>query len=169
LGISGPLTAPEPLADAHELAEFDSGVASLDDWLKRRARSNQVAGATRTFVVTDGRRVVAYYAVASGGISVGAAPGRFRRNMPDPIPVALLARLAIDRPWQGRGLGRALFRDGAARVSNAADSLEIRGIVVQAISEPAKAFYLAIGFEASPLDPMTLMVTLADVRAVFGR
>ncbi len=161
-----PIAAPEPLADTHELAEFNSGVPSLDDWLKRRARSNQVSGATRTFVVADGQRVVAYYAVASGAISVGTALGRFRRNMPDPIPVALLARLAIDRAWQGRGLGRALFRDCAARVINAAESLGIRGIVVHAISEQAKAFYLAIGFEPSPLDPMTLMVTLADVQAI---
>lgn len=162
------LAAPEPLADAHELGDFDSGVGSLDDWLKRRARGNQVSGATRTFVVAEGRRVVAYYAVASGAIGIGGAVGRFRRNMPDPIPIALLARLAIDRAWQGRGVGRALFRDCAARVVHAADSLGIRGIVVQAISEDARAFYLAVGFEPSPVDPMTLMVTLGDVRAIFG-
>jgi hypothetical protein len=100
------LAAPEPLADAHELADFDSGVVSLDDWLRRRARGNQTGGATRTFVVAEGSRVVAYYAVAAGGISPGGALGRFRRNMPDPIPVALLAHLAIDRAWQGRGLAR---------------------------------------------------------------
>jgi GNAT superfamily N-acetyltransferase len=88
--------------------------------------------------------------------------------MPDPIPVAVLARLAIDRGWQGQGLGRALFRDSAARISNAADSLGIRGIVVHAISEQARAFYLAIGFEPSPLDQMTLMVTLNDVRAILA-
>ena len=163
-----PLAAPEPLADAHELADFSSGVASLDDWLKRRARGNQASGATRTFVVAEGRRVIAYYAVASGAISVGGSLGRFRRNMPDPIPVAVLARLAIDQAWHGKGLGRALFRDCAGRVLNAAGSIGIRGIVVHAISEQAKAFYLALGFEPSPLDPMTLMVTLADVRAVLG-
>jgi GNAT superfamily N-acetyltransferase len=163
-----PLAAPEPLADAHELAEIDSGVASLDDWLRRRARGNQASGATRTFVVADGNRIVAYYAVASGGISPGAAVDRFRHNMPDPIPVALLARLAIDRAWQGRGLARAMFRDCAARVLYAADTLGIRGIVVHAISEQAKGFYLALGFEPSPLDPMLLMVTLGDVRAILG-
>lgn len=162
------LAAPEPLADAHELAGFDCGVVSLDDWLKRRARGNQARGATRTFVVADASRVVAYYAVASGGISLGGAPGRFRRNMPDPIPVALLARLAIDRAWQGRGVGRAMFRDCAARVLHAADSIGIRGIVVHAISEQARGFYLAIGFEPSPLDPMMLMVTLGDVQAILG-
>ncbi len=158
--------APQPIADSHELADFNSGVSSLDDWLRRRARGNQSSGATRTFVVAEGNRVIAYYAIASGAISISGAPGRFRRNMPDPIPVAVLARIAIDRAWQGRGLGRALFRDGAARIVHAADSLGIRGIVVHAISEQAKAFYVAIGFEPSPLDPMTLMVTLSDVRAI---
>jgi GNAT superfamily N-acetyltransferase len=164
-----PLSAPEPLADAHELAEFSSGVPSLDDWLKRRARGNQASGATRTFVVADGRRVIGYYGIAFGAISLGSALGRFRRNMPDPIPVAVLGRLAIDRAWQGRGLGRAMFRDCTGRVMYAADSIGIRGIVVHAISEQARAFYLALGFEASPLDPMTLMVTLSDVEAILGK
>lgn len=160
-----PLTRPEPLADTHDLADFTSGVASLDEWLRRRARANQVSGASRTFVLADEKRVVGYYALASGAIAVGASVGRFRRNMPDPIPVAVLGRLAIDRTQQGRGLGRALFRDCAMRVAQAADAIGIRGIVVHAISEEAKAFYLALGFEPSPSDPMTLMVTLVDIRA----
>jgi len=164
-----PLSAPEPLAETHELSEFTSGVTSLDDWLKRRARGNQASGATRTFVVAEGRRVVAYYAIASGGIAVSSAFGRFRRNMPDPIPVVLLGRLAIDSGWQGRGFGRALFRDCAGRVLHAADSIGIRGIVVHAISEQAKAFYLALGFDVSPLDSMTLMVTLGDLQVAFSR
>lgn len=163
-----PLSQPEPLADVHELAQFSSGVASLDDWLKRRARGNQASGATRTFVVAQDRRVIAYYAVALGAISLGGALGRLRRNMPDPIPVALLARLAIESAWQGRGLGRALFRDCAERITRAADNIGIRGIVVHAPSEQAKAFYLALGFEPSPLDPMMLMVTLGDVRSILG-
>ena len=162
------LSAPVPLAETHELADFASGVASLDDWLKRRARGNQASGASRTFVVAADRRVVAYYAIASGGISVDSALGRFRRNMPNPVPVVLLGRLAIDRGWQGRGLGRALFRDCAGRVLQAADTIGIRGIVVHAISEEAKAFYLALGFEVSPLDPMMLMVTLGDVEAAYS-
>src|ERR1035437_1598501 len=91
-------------------------------------------------------------------------PGRFRRNMPDPIPVVVLARLAVDRAHQGRGLGRALVRDGARRVVHAADAIGIRGILVHAISAETKAFYLGLGFDLSPIEPMTLMVTLADVR-----
>ena len=161
-----PLVRPEPLADAHELNDFFCGIASLDDWLKRRARANQVSGASRTFVAADNHRVVGYYALASGAIAVGSSVGRFRRNMPDPIPVAVLGRLAVDRSRQGQGLGRALFRDCALRVAHAADTLGIRGIVVHAISDEAKAFYQAIGFDPSPSEPMTLMVTLADVRGL---
>ena len=160
-----PLSAPCPLADGHQVVDFASGVASLDDWLKRRARANQSSGASRTYVVCDGDRVVGYYALASGGIAVQDVPGRFKRNMPDPIPVVVLARLAVDSAYQGRGLGRALFRDSARRVVNAADAIGIRGVVVHAISEQAKAFYLALGFDPSPRDPMTLMVTLPDLRA----
>jgi GNAT superfamily N-acetyltransferase len=159
-----PLVRPEPLSDLHELDDFISGVSSLDEWLRRRARANQVSGASRTFVVADRRKVVGYYALASGAIAVASSAGRFRRNMPDPIPVAVLGRLAVDRAQQGRGLGRALFRDCALRVAHAADTIGIRGIVVHAISEQAKAFYQALGFDASPGEPMTLMVTLADIR-----
>ncbi len=158
------LTRPEPLADSHDLSAFVSGVDVLDDWLRRRARANQVSGASRTFVVAEDGKVVGYYALASGAITVAASVGRFRRNMPDPIPVAVLGRLAVDRPQQGMGLGRALFRDCALRVAQAADTIGIRGIVVHAISEQAKAFYLALGFDPSPADPMTLMVTLGDIR-----
>jgi len=159
-----PLTAPEPLADHHQLDDFDSGVASLDDWLKRRARANQASGASRSFVVCDDHKVVAYYALASGAISAETTTGRFRRNMPEPIPVAILARLAVHKAYQRHGLGRGLFRDSAQRVLHAADAIGIRGMIVHAISDEAKAFYLALGFDPSPLDAMTLMVTLADVR-----
>ncbi len=158
------LSAPESLAGHHNFADFNSGIAALDDWLKRRARANQASGAARTFVVCEANSVVGYYALASGAVNVAAAPGRFRRNMPEPIPVVILARLAVGRAHRGRGLGRALFRDAAKRVVHAADTIGIRGILVHAISDEARAFYLALGFEPSPLEPMTLMVTLADVR-----
>jgi GNAT superfamily N-acetyltransferase len=166
--MSGKLSPPEPLGDRHEIQEFNSGEASLDGWLTRRARANQVSGASRTYVVCEERRVIGYYALASGAIAVESAPGRFRRNMPDPIPVVLLARLAVDRGWQGKGVGRALFRDAARRVAHAADSIGIRGIVVHAISAEAKRFYLALGFEPSPRAPTLLMVTLSDLRAALA-
>jgi GNAT superfamily N-acetyltransferase len=112
--------------------------------------------------------VAAYYALASGAITVESVPGRFRRNMPDPIPIAVLARLAVDRAYQGRGLGRALFRDGARRVAHAADAIGIRGIVVHAISEDARKFYVALGFDPCPREPMTLVATLSDIRALLS-
>ena len=158
------LSAPEPISTNHQIGDFTSGVVSLDEWLKRRALANQASGAARTFVVCEADKVISYYALASGSVTVAGAPGRFRRNMPDPIPVVVLARLAVDRAYHGRGLGRALVRDAARRVVHAADAIGIRGIVVHAISDDAKAFYLALGFDPSPIEPMTLMITLADIR-----
>jgi GNAT superfamily N-acetyltransferase len=162
------LSPPALLADHHDFENFRSGEQSLDEWLSRRARANQASGASRTYVACSGKRVIGYYALASGVVTVESAPGRFRRNMPSPIPVAVLARLAVDRDWHRRGIGRALFRDAARRVAHAADVIGIRGIVVHAISEDAKSFYLALGFEPSPREPMTLMVTLSDVRAALS-
>ncbi|MGD0799391.1 MAG: GNAT family N-acetyltransferase [Acidobacteriaceae bacterium] len=164
MGVTPTLSPPAPLADHHELDSFTCGEPSLDDWLKRRARANQASGAARTYVVCEGARVVAYYALASGAVATSTAPGRFRRNMPDPIPVVILARLAVDLKWHGRGLGRALFRDVAQRVVHAANTIGVRGIVVHAISDEARRFYLALGFEECPGAPRMLVVTLADLR-----
>src|SRR5436309_2329587 len=163
--MSVALSPPEPLTDRHQLDDFISGEPRLDEWLKRRARANQVTGASRTYVVCEHKRVVGYYALASGAIAQASVPGKFRRNMPDPIPVAVLARLAVDRSRQGRGLGRAMFQDAARRVAHAADTIGIRGIVVHAISDEARRFYVALGFDPCPDEAMTLVVTLRDVRA----
>ena len=157
--------APELLALHHDVTRFDSGVETLDTWLKRRAMANQFSGASRTFVVCEQSRVVGFYALASSAIAPAAAPGHFRRNMPDPLPVVVLGRLAVARDQHGNGLGRALFQDAARRVINAADSIGIRGLIVHAISEEAKRFYLKLGLDESPLEPMTLMVSVADLRA----
>lgn len=162
------LTPPEVLADHHDLGHFRSDVPSLDAWLQRRARANQVSGASRTFVVSDVGRVVAYYCLASGAVAVETAPGRFRRNMPDPVPVIVLGRLAVDREYRNRGLGRALFRDAALRSIQASEIIGVRGILVHALSEEARRFHLALGLDTSPLEPMTLMATLVDLRATIG-
>ncbi len=163
--MSIPVSAPEPLSDGHQIDPFDSGEPVLDDWLRRRSRANQVSGASRTYVACEGKRVVAYNALASGAIAQAGVPGKFGRNTPEPIPVVVLARMAVDRSYQGRGLGRALFRDAARRVSHAADTIGIRGMVVHAISEEARKFYLALGFEPSSAEAMTLVVTRRDLRA----
>jgi GNAT superfamily N-acetyltransferase len=159
------LGPPSPIGDDHDVSAFSCGHSALDDWLRRRALANHKTGASRTFVVCEANRVVAYYALAAGALACSEATGRFRRNMPDPIPVAILARLAIDTGFQKRGLGRVLFRDAALRILDAGDVIGIRGLLVHAISEEAASFYRAIGVESSPLNPQTLMATLADLRA----
>jgi GNAT superfamily N-acetyltransferase len=157
------LRAPALLTAAHDLTAFDSGVTSLDDWLRRRAMPNQVSGASRCYVVADAdHRVVGYYALASGSLALSGAPGRLRRNMPDPIPMAILGRLAIDRSEQGKGLGAALLQDAVLRVEQAASIMGIRGVLVHALSEEARAFYEHHGFIAAVANPMTLILSLAD-------
>jgi GNAT superfamily N-acetyltransferase len=151
--------------ERHDLSSFDSGVPLLDEWLKRRARANQASGATRTFVACEQEQVLAYYALAAGAVGVEQALGRFRRNMPDPIPVAILARLAVDRRVRRLGVGTDMFGNASLRVLEASEIIGIRGMLVHAISEEAQSFYLAMGFEPSPVRPMMLMLTLADIRA----
>jgi GNAT superfamily N-acetyltransferase len=161
---SPPLNAPEPLSERHELEAFECGVPPLTDWLKRRARSHQAGGASRTYVVTAGARVVGYYCLASGAIALVEAPGKLRRNMPDPIPMTVLGRLAVDEDWQGQGIGVALLQDAVLRTAQAAQIVGMRGILVHAISDAAKAFYESHGFIASPSNPMTLVLSLHGLR-----
>ena len=157
------LLPPARLEPCHNVNDFESGVAGLDEWLKRRARSNQASGASRTYVVTDPEnRVAGYYALASGGLALAEASGRIRRNMPDPIPMAVLGRLAVAKALQGRGLGAAMLQDAVLRVRQAAAILGIRGILVHAISEDARRFYEHHGFITAPRASMTLILPLAD-------
>lgn len=152
--------APALLPDAHDLTAFECGVPGLDDWLKRRARSNQINGASRSYVVAEGSRVIGYYCLASGAIAVTDAPSALRRNMPDPIPVTVLGRLAIDRTRQGAGLGTAMLQDAVLRTVQAAQIVGARGLLVHAISDAATTFYIRYGFVASPSSPMTLVLSL---------
>lgn len=158
-------SAPAPLEPHHDLSSFDSGTPVLDDWL-RRALANQASGASRTYVTCLEGRVVGYYALAVGAVAHAAATGRARRNMPDPVPVMVIGRLAIDSSHQGRGLGRALLRDAVLRTMQAAEIAGIRAVLVHAISEDARRFYERCGFRASPLEPMTLMLTMREVQNV---
>jgi GNAT superfamily N-acetyltransferase len=155
-----PPSAPEPLRDDHDLEHFQCGVASLDDWLKRRARANQAGGASRTYVIAAGKRVIGYYCLSSGAIAVIEAPGNIRRNMPDPVPMTVMGRLAIDHLWQGKGIGVALLQDAVLRAAQAAEIIGIRGVLVHAISIEAKAFYEHHGFVPSRSNPMTLLLSL---------
>jgi len=161
-GLEG-ISAPEPLRPEHDLSAFDSGEPVLDDWLRRRAVQNQETGASRTFVIQRHGQVVGFYALANGAVAHAEATGRTRRNMPDPIPVMVLGRLALDKRLPRRkGIGRALLRDAVLRTLHAAELAGIRAMLVHAISEDAKLFYERCGFQPSPIDPMTLMITLRD-------
>ena len=158
------LTAPVPLRLDHDLSRFDSGVPPLDAWLKDRSRHNESEGGSRSLVACEGLRVVGYYSLAAGSVQAAVATGRVRRNMPDPVPVLLLGRLAIDRGWQGRGLGADLLRDAVLRAVAASETIGVRALLVHAISAEAKAFYERHGFRASMIEPMTLMITMAEAR-----
>ncbi len=154
------LCAPTLLSSEHKTDHFSCGVTSLDDWLKRRARANLISGASRTYVASENLKVAAYYCLASGALALSDAPGPLKRNMPDPIPMVILGRLAVDQGWQGKGLGVALLKDAVLRTREAAGILGVRGLLAQAISDEAKAFYESYGFQASPTQPMTLLLSL---------
>jgi GNAT superfamily N-acetyltransferase len=162
------LTPPAPITADHYLADFDSGESSLDEWLKKRALKNQASGASRCFVLCAGNAVIGYYSLSAGAISRQAATKAMRRNVPDPLPVLLLGRLAIDRRYQNQGLGRALLRDAMIRAVNVAADAGVFAILVHALSDQAKRFYLSCGFVESPLQPMTLLMTLATVRSILA-
>lgn len=155
------MQAPQPLAQMHDLSIFDCGEPVLNEWLKRRAFANQVSGASRTFVVSGERnQVLAYYSLAAGAIALGEAIGSVRRNMPDPIPVMVLGRLAVDRSCQGQQLGSALLKDALLRTVSVAENVGIRALLVHAINDAAKQFYVQRGFQQSPINPYTLMLKL---------
>lgn len=156
----GRITAPLLLGPNHDLNQFSSGVEALDEWLIKRAWKNQQNGASRTFVLCEDLRVVGYYALATGSVERTLPPGNISRNMPNPIPVIVLGRLAVDSRYQGRKLGAGLLRDAMRRVLMISGHIGLRALLVHAISEEAKRFYLAYGFQVSPVDSMTLFLPI---------
>lgn len=156
------LSAPQPLDTTHQLTAFDCGEPSLDEWLRRRALTNHLSGASRTFVVTDLDGVVrGYYALAAGALAHEMATSAVRRNMPDPVPVMVLARLAVDRRVQGGRVGAALLQDAVLRSQGVARNAGVRALLVHALHERARQFYAHYGFQSSPVHPMTLMLRLS--------
>jgi GNAT superfamily N-acetyltransferase len=162
------LSAPEKLSGAHDFTEFDSGEPVLDGWLRRRAAQNEAAGASRTYIVCAGKKVAGYYSLAVGAAAHEQVPGRLKRNMPDPIPVVILGRLAVDKTFQGQGVGTGLLRDSVLRTVQAAEIAGIRALLVHAISERAKRFYEGYGFISSPVDPLIVMITLGEAEKILG-
>ncbi len=159
-----PYRGPELLASAHDVDEFICGDDALDDWLRRRAPRNQGEGSSRTWVVTDRERVVACYASSTAALTRDEATRRAARNQPDPLPAMLLGRLAVDRDHQGRGLAAALLKHFLLKTLEVAEITGVRLTLVHAKNEQAASFYRHYGFEPSPVDDLTLMLLVKDIR-----
>jgi GNAT superfamily N-acetyltransferase len=160
------LGPPVLLTEAHDSSAFDSGEPVLDGWLRQRAWNNLQLAASRTYVICPegSLRVVGYFALSMGQILAQETAGSRRRNMPKQIPAVMLGRLAIDRAWQGKGLGRALLADAIGRSLRASSEVSARLVLVHAISPAAEAFYLHHGFTRLPVEPPTLALDLVKLQ-----
>jgi predicted N-acetyltransferase YhbS len=168
-GFCGRISSPERLNADHDLTQFTSGETSLDHWLRNRALQNEMGGASRSYVVRADGCVVGYYALAAGAVAHTEVLARIKRNMPDPIPVVLIGRLAVDSRFQGRGIGADLLRDAILRSLQTAQIIGIRAILVSAISTEAKKFYERFGFISSSSNPQTLMITVSEAAKFFAQ
>jgi len=157
------ITQPAALNDEHRLEGFRCSSPELNKWLIERARKNHKDGASRCFVVCDGLTVIGYYALAAGAVSLDIAPGNIKRNMPSPIPVVVMGRLAVHQDWVGKGIGSGLLKDAVLRTLQSSREIGIRALLCHAIDDAAKDFYLQRGFIPSPIDPLTLMLSLSRV------
>lgn len=166
-----PLSKVETLLAEHDVSRFDCGThESLNDWLKRFALLNQKNESARTYVVHRSGVVVGYYSIAAGSVSAEEVPARISRGLAShAIPVILLARLAIDKAEKGTGLGKALLKDALLRIAGAADIIGARAVLVHAIDEPAREFYLHFGFEPSPVHELQLMLLMKDLRKALDK
>lgn len=160
---------PERLTGRHDVADFDCGVPSLNDWLKQHGRAAAAIGSAQPYVVTDasdGGRLVGYHAITAAAVTHAQATARARKGMPrHPIPAVLLSRLAVDRAVQGRGIGAGLLRDAMLRTVSVAEELGVRVLLVHALDDNARAFYERYGLQPSPTDPHNLQIVVKDIKA----
>lgn len=164
-GASKPEFEIEKLRREHDLTRFDCGNATLNTWLRKYAWTNQQADSAKTYVALAEDLVVGYYALTTGSVHKHESPRRIAKGLANhPIGVVLLARLAIDRDRQGKGLGKALLFDALTRIEEAADIVAVRAVMVHAIDEAARQFYTHFEFEPSPIDPFQLLLLLKDIR-----
>lgn len=163
------LTAPQTLDAGHELEGFDGGKPSLDDWLLRHARQAQASGSAKTYVVTDSTRVAGYCSLTVGQIDTLEAPDRMRKGMGGyPVPVVILARMAVARQDQGRGIGVGMLQDAIRRTLAVAEHAGVRALLTHPIDEDATRFYLRFGFETSPAREQQLLLLLKDARRLLA-
>jgi len=160
------LKEPERLKPDHIISEFVSGNETLDDWLHHKALHNDHIDASRTYVVCDDQHVVAYYCLSTGSVNRSDVTGRLRRNMPDPVPVMILGRLAVDLAWQRHGIGAALLKDAILRTLQVSEMVGVKALLVHAISDIAANFYEKWGFHASPINPKTLFLSIREAKAL---
>lgn len=159
------LRGPEALAAGHQLETFDCGKSALNEWLVRHARQAQASGSAKTFIVADGERVVGYFSLTVGQVDTLDAPERIRQGMGQyPIPVVILARLAVSIQDQGRGIGLGMLRDAIRRTLVIAEQAGIRAMLTHPIDEEAGRFYQRFGFMFSPLREQQLLLLLKDAR-----
>lgn len=163
------MRAPEPLSSEHDVNSFDCGDTSLNSWLKTRALKNENSGGSRTYVICIENKVIGYYALALGSIEHDRAPSQVKRNMPAPIPVMILGRLGIDKRCQERRLGFFLLQDAILRIYQASKIVGVKAILVHALSERARDFYLQHGFKSSPIDEMLLFLPLNEVETILNK
>jgi GNAT superfamily N-acetyltransferase len=157
------LNNPVLLSQDHQVNSFSCGESVLDEWLKRRALANNISGASRTFVVVDDdHHVMGYYALAAGAVTHQESTRAIRQNMPDPLPVMVLERLAVDVRSQGIKLGAALLRDAVQRCVMVSQNAGVRAMLVHALNDQARQFYEYYGFKAAPSHPMTLMLRMDE-------
>lgn len=162
------LSAPVPLTADHDFSAFDCGEPALNDWLRHRALKNE-SRFSRTYVVSDGSRVVAYFCISAGAVERATAPGKIRRNAPDAIPVSVIGRLAVSRDYAGKGLGADMLSDALRRIAVASQSIGIGAVLVHAEDDAAKRFYMKCAeFIEYPADSRTLFLPIETVVAAFG-
>jgi GNAT superfamily N-acetyltransferase len=166
--VRPPLSAPRPIAPEDDASEFACGDDIKDEWIRRHALANHLAGGSRVYVTTRGTRISGFYALATASIQRGDATPRARRHMPNPVPAILLGRIAVDQKEAGQGLGTWLLRDAVLRTLEAAEVVGVRILLAHAASERARAFYLDRGFAPSPTDPLHVMIVLQDARALYA-
>jgi predicted N-acetyltransferase YhbS len=165
-----PLERPAPIDAGHDLSAFDCGAPALNDYLRKYALPNQQGQAARTYVACRGRRVVGYYTLAAGSVRPDETPARVVKGLArHPVPVVLLARLAVDRTEQGKGLGAGLLKDALLRATQAAEVIGCRAVLVHAKDAAAKAFYQRFSFEPSPVDELHLYLLMKDIRTSVAR
>ena len=166
--MSSNLTKPRLLSDTDNPSSFTSTNQEMNDWLQKHAWNNQNSGVSKTYIITSTEaQIVGYYSIAAGAVARQSAIRSLRHNAPDPIPVCVIGRLAVDREWSGRGIGAGLLKDAVLRIAAAAKIIGIRAIIVHSLPE-ALAFYTRFGFQSSKLEPLLLMYPIEKISALLN-